>query len=146
FEGDTLTIRERKRVRGKHSTRRVPISETLRSVIDEWMTEHPGGKFLFCMAGLVRSKTRRTKPEPITRDMFHDHFKRALKTNKWKVIAGLHCFRHSLCSNLAAQRTDQRVINHIVGHVSPETVKRYQHLTPKVKEDAISQLFESKHE
>lgn len=141
FEGDMLTIRERKRVRGKHSTRRVPISATLRTVIDEWMTEHPGGRFMFCMAGLVRSKSRRSKPEPITKDMAHDHLRRALKGSKWEVVKGYHVFRHSFVSACAVRGIDQRILEEWAGHGS-ETISRiYRHLGPNDQAEAFKNVF-----
>ena len=43
IQDDTIVIRERKRVRGKLTTRRVPLSTKLRTVLTEWLEDHPGG-------------------------------------------------------------------------------------------------------
>ena len=42
FGSGFLTIREKKRKRGKHSTRRVPMSPVLSAAIAEWKETHPG--------------------------------------------------------------------------------------------------------
>lgn len=47
FAGQTVVIRERKRVRGKLSTRRAPLSPQLQYVLRRWLKNHPGGKHNF---------------------------------------------------------------------------------------------------
>ena len=42
FDGDEVVIHERKRVRGKQTIRRVPMSSTFRGVIDEWALQPSG--------------------------------------------------------------------------------------------------------
>jgi integrase len=44
--GNRLTIREKKRVRGQATTRRVPMSAFLVSVLKQWIADHPGGAWL----------------------------------------------------------------------------------------------------
>src|SRR5262249_5147204 len=57
--GGTITVRERKRVKGKRSTRRAPLTPLLRRALEEWLAVHPGGPALFCHSGNVaRSKKR----------------------------------------------------------------------------------------
>jgi site-specific recombinase XerD len=59
FVANVVTIREKKRVRGERTTRRVPLTPFLRGVLEAWPAEHPGGPYLFCHAGTVaRSKKR----------------------------------------------------------------------------------------
>ena len=59
FEGGTVLIRERKRVKGKRSTRRAPLTQQLREALLAWLAIHPGGPVLFCHTGEVtRSKKR----------------------------------------------------------------------------------------
>lgn len=48
FEVNSAVIREKKRVRGRRSTRRVPISGYLKGVLQAWLARHPGGQFVFC--------------------------------------------------------------------------------------------------
>ena len=59
FAAGIVTIREKKRSRDQRTTRRVPLTPLLRSVLEEWLRQHPGGPALFCHAGEVfRSKKR----------------------------------------------------------------------------------------
>jgi integrase len=141
LEGQTVLVREKKRVRGARSTRRVPLSPFLVSVLRDWLAEHPGGQHLFCQAAVVRSKSRRSGPAPVTRDEAHDHFHRTLAGSKWEVLRGWHIFRHSFCSNLAAAGVDQRLIDAWVGHTTEEMRKRYRHLIPDQERRVIQGVF-----
>ena len=126
----TVIIREKKRVRGKRTTRRVPLSPSLAGFLGEWLKVHPGGPHLFCHGGHVfRSKKRsrttghqngvnratslkgrlatvreREAPEPsiLTGDEVADHLGRSLAGSKWVVVRRYHVLRHSFISNCAA--------------------------------------------
>jgi len=142
LDGQTAVIREKKRVRGKTSTRRVPLSPFLVAVIREWLDGHPGGKYTFCLdCRLGRAGKTREIGTPLTRDEAHDHFKRTLAGSKWEKIRGWHIFRHSFCSNCAAKGIDQRIINAWVGHQTEEMVRRYRHLIPNQQQEAIRVVF-----
>ncbi len=134
FETGTISIREKKRVRGQNSTRTVPMSQTLSSVLHEWIENHPGGKYTFCLDPPSRSE--------LTPNQAVDYFKRSLTGSKYEVVRGWHCFRHSFCSNCAAAGLDQRQINGFVGHQSDEIVRRYRHLFPNRQKAALSRVFE----
>jgi integrase len=142
FDSQTAVIREKKRVRGRLSTRRVPLSPLLLTVIRDWLDSHPSGKHTFCLDCSVRQggKTREIGA-PLTRDEAHDHFKRTLAGSKWEKIRGWHIFRHSFCSNCAAKGIDQRIINAWVGHQTEEMVRRYRHLIPNQQQEAIRLVF-----
>ncbi len=43
FDDDTVVIRERKRTKGKLTTRRVSLSPLLKKAMKDWLKEHPGG-------------------------------------------------------------------------------------------------------
>lgn len=142
FTSATLTIRERKRVRGVKSVRVVPMSPLLSQVLKDWMDDHPGSLHTFChRERLLRSKKARSKPMMLTSDEAHDHFKRALRSTRFEKLKGWHVFRHSFCSNAAACGIDQRTINAWVGHQSEEMVQRYRHLLPKQSADSIERMF-----
>ncbi len=94
FISRTIMIRERKRVRGRHSSRRVPISPQLEEALAAWRTRHPGGPFLFVQADrLPRSRKVRNNPEPLTINEAHNHFKQALAGSRWEKLRGWHVFR-----------------------------------------------------
>jgi integrase len=140
--GGIITIREKKRVVGKRSTRTAPITPKLAEVLREWLRVRPEASSLFCQAERVsRSKTQRNGPTAVTKDEAHDHFKRTVAGSKWATLRGYHVLRHSFISVLASEGVDQRVIDEIVGHQSEEQRKRYRHLYRKVMRDAISRVF-----
>jgi integrase len=142
LDGGTVTIREKKRLKGKRSTRTAPLTPKLGTALRVWMAIRPERPFLFCQAQRVaRSKKPRTGPTAVTRDEAHDQFKRAVAGSKWQALRGYHVLRHSFISALASEGVDQRVIDEIVGHQSEEQRKRYRHLYPQVMKSAIERVF-----
>ncbi len=89
----------------------------------------------------VRKREELPEPGPLTKGEIHDHFKRTLAGSKWEVVRGLHTLRHSVASCLAAAGVDQRIIDDMLGHVSEEMRRRYRHLTPQVKSQAVLAVF-----
>ena len=164
-----MTIREKKRTRGRHTTRRVPLSAPLAAVLKCWLSRHPGGPYLFCHAaevarskkrspttGHVSGKGRPTtlkgrlasvrerdgpEPEPLTPDEAHDHLKRTLRGSKWEVMRGWHILRHSFISACASRGIDQRLLQAWVGHMTPAVHARYTHLYPSVQRQALDSVF-----
>jgi integrase len=132
FEHGVVTIREKKKDRSKEETyRHVPMTPTLRRVMQAWFAAHPGGRLTFC-----------TKPDkPLSEQMANHHFRWALEGGKWKVLRGWHCLRHTFVSNLACKGIDQRIIMGLVGHLNAETTQRYQHLFPSTAQDAMRLVF-----
>ena len=49
FRNNILTLREKKRSRGRLTTRTVPISDELRKTLLDWFENHPGGRQTFCI-------------------------------------------------------------------------------------------------
>jgi integrase len=112
FNNETILLHEKKRAKGRRTTRRVPLSPLVITALKDWLTQHPSGPFLFCQrVDVPRSRTNRSQPTPITRDEAHDHFHRTLAGSKWAVLRGWHVLRHSFASNLAAKGVDQRMID-----------------------------------
>ncbi len=169
FDAQVVTIREKKRVRGRQTTRRVPLSPFLAGVLREWLAAHPGGDYLFCHAGEVersKKRSRRTgyfngagRPStdkgrlaglkdreqpgsgPLTENEAADHFSRTLRGGEWSEVPGWHALRHSFASICASRGVDQRLINAWMGHQTLEQQKRYQHLFPQKQQDAIREAF-----
>ena len=140
--GRLLTIREKKRVRGRLTTRSVPLSSLLFKVLQKWLDAHPGRGYTFSLGhNLPPGKKPRSTSEPFPCDQAQDHFKRTLAGTKWSNVRGWHVFRHSFCSNCAAAGIDQRIINAWVGHQTEEMVKRYRHLVPSQQQEAIAKVF-----
>lgn len=171
LENGVLLIREKKRSKKQRTTRHVSLTPFLTEVLRAWSQNHPGGRFLFCHSGYVRRSRKRSEttghqstpsrpsslrerisllskrppvaPTPLTKDEAHDHFKRTLSNSRWKVIRGFHTLRHSFISCLAAAGVDQRIIDEFVGHSTEEQRRRYRHLIPDVKHQAIATAFGS---
>jgi integrase len=142
FAGETVLIREKKRVRAQRTNRRVPLSAFLVEVLHDWLTRHPGGQSLFCHPlQVVRSRKKRLVLTPLTRNEAHDHFHRTLAGSKWAVLRGWHVLRHSFASNAAVAGVDQRFVNVWMGHQTDEMVHRYQHLRPDKQKEALALIF-----
>jgi len=169
FVGQTAIIQEKKKVKGKTTTRRVPLSAFLISVLNDWVKVHPNCVFLFCSATTVpRSRKRstttghkgtKTRPKSavaraagietrtlqpagvITPDECHDHFKRTVATSKWKNMRGWHVLRHSFISACASRGVDQRLVETWAGHMSAEMSRRYSHLYPSTQQAALATVF-----
>ncbi len=70
FAGATVLIREKKRVRGKLSTRRVPLSPLLVRVMRDWIDNHPGGRYTFALGATLPVAARRgtsARKSPVTK-------------------------------------------------------------------------------
>jgi integrase len=142
FDGKTVLIREKKRAKGKTTTRRIPLTPLLATVLKDWLAVYPGGQYLFCQSPIVaRSKTKRMASTPITHDEAHDHFKRVVRGSKWDVLRGYHVLRHSFISACASKGIDQRLIDEWTGHATEEQRKRYRHLYPSTQQEAILSVF-----
>lgn len=136
FETKFVTIREKKRVKGQRSTRRVPLAPLFEAIMRKWFdNEHPGGPWSFVLFDSFVDE----QPQPIRPDQAHSHFQLTLKGSRWE--KGWHCLRHSFISNLACSAIDQRIIDEFVGHCTEEMRRRYRHLFPDVKHAAITQVF-----
>jgi integrase len=164
-----VTVHEKKRVKGKTTTRRVPITPVLEKILREWLKRHPGGPHLFCQTAVVRRSKKRspttghqngddrastlagrqatvvaraTMPiEPLTPSEAHIHLKRALSDTDWSEVRGWHFFRHGFISACASNGIDQRFIEEFAGHMSEEISRRYRHLYPSTKYEAIKKVF-----
>jgi integrase len=169
LDNNIITVHEKKRVKGKATTRRVPLSAFLAGVMRDWLANHPGGPWLFCHQPTVaRSKKRsattghagRNRPTagkarqatvkprnsvaaaPLTKDEVNHHFRRTLKGSKWDVIRGPHTLRHTFISACASCGVDQRLVESFAGHMSAETSRRYAHLYPSAQQAAIAAVFD----
>ena len=130
--GGTVAIRQKKADTSRHITlRQVPIHPALSEIMRAWFRVHPGGPYTICTEN----------QKPIGPRMGTKYFTAALKGSRWAVVPGFHCFRHSMASIMASRGVDQRVINEILGHSTEDMVKRYRHLFPAKKEEAMGQLF-----
>lgn len=131
LKGGVMTIREKKRDQKKYTTRRVPMTPLLKEALAKWMLKREKGTVLFC-----KDDGRGITP----REAFN-YFRRVLRMSKWKVLRGFHVFRHSYISALASRGVDQRIIDDLVGHCTEQQRRRYRHLYPDVKREAVQWVF-----
>lgn len=142
FAAGVVTVREKKRVRGRSTTRRVPMAPALESVLKAYLESHPGGSTLFVHGGDVdRSKKRRTGYAPPTVHEVQHHFRHAISRSRWSVVKGLHSLRHSFISACASRGVDQRMLQEWAGHMTAEMQRRYAHLYPSVQRDVMRSVF-----
>ena len=168
LKAGVIKIRERKRVHGSRTTRRVPLSSTLAAILIDWLKIHPGGSFLFAQASTVAGSKKRSektgyssKDRPttekarravvrvrerpdvvaLTEDEARHHFKHTLAGSEWSVVRGYHVLRHSFVSACASRGVDLRMLQEWCGHMSPEMQRRYMHLYPSVQAEAMKSVF-----
>ncbi len=142
FDGPTVRLHEKKRVKGKLSSRRVPMSQELQSVMREWFERKRSSHHAFPREHMVqRNRRLREVEDAASVDEASHHLARSLANSRWEKIRGWHIFRHSFCSNCAAAGVDQRIINEWTGHTTDDMVRRYRHLIPDQEQAAISRVF-----
>jgi integrase len=129
FDFNIVRLQERKRAKGKRTTRSVPLSPLARQTMEEWLNQ-TNGRYTFGCNG-----------EPLTVDIASDHFRRTLTGSKWEKIRGWHVFRHSFISNCAAKGIDQRIIDGWSGHQTEAMRRRYTHLFPDAQQAAMVSVF-----
>jgi integrase len=130
FAVGTITIREKKRARGTRTTRRVPISPLLASVLVPILDKQVGRLFAFGPGD-----------RSLSVQSVHKALWRALKKGKWSVLRGWHTLRHSFISACASKGIDQRFLDEWVGHQTDQQRIRYRHLYPSAQEAAMKLVF-----
>lgn len=134
FANRTVLVREKKKSKAKETFRVVDMTTFLAGVMKAYFAaKHPGGVFAFAAEANVE----------ITDGVSQKALRRLLNRGKWKVLRGYHVFRHSFASNLAAAGVDQRVIDELMGHTTVEMQKRYRHLFPDQRRQAVLSVFGS---
>jgi integrase len=128
--GATITIREKKRVKGQRTTRRVPLSSRLLDALTAWQKDRDESTFLFA-----------TTKQVLSRQSVESGFDSAVKGSRWQMLRGWHVLRHSFISALASRGIDQRIIDDFVGHQTEEQRRRYRHLYPSTRQEAIRAVF-----
>ena len=132
FDAKLIQLREKKRSHERETFRTVDMTPCVESVMrDYFASVHPGGVFAFCSQANVM----------LTDGQTWKAFLMGVKGSKYHVLRGYHAFRHSFASNLAAAGVDQRVIDELMGHATLEMQKRYRHLFPDQRRDAIARVY-----
>ena len=110
FSGETLLLHEKKRTRGKRTTRRVAMAPALLIALRAWQAEAGGGGLVF--------PADPAADRPFDANAAHRLFRRAVRDTAWRHLRGWHVLRHSFVSNCAARGVDQRLIDEWVGHTT----------------------------
>lgn len=128
LEQGRISIREKKRVPGKRSTRTVPLTPLLADALAR-LLKRPGPLFRGKYGkGLMLTSARK-------------YFHKALRGTRFEQLRGWHTFRHSFISALASAGTDQRIIDDLVGHSTENQRRRYRHLLPNITAAAVLRVF-----
>ena len=140
--GATALVREKKRAKGKLTTRSVPTSPLLAGVLRGWFEDgHSGGPWTITQgAGVARSKRVREGSEAVTVGESNCHLEVGLKGSRWELI-GWHSLRRSFASNCVARGVDERLIDGWMGHQTEAMRRRYRHLLPDQHSKAIRDAF-----
>ncbi len=132
FDAKLVLLREKKRSRAAETFRTVDMTPRVEEVMRAYFAgDHPGGPLAFC----TRAGTT------LTDGQVWKAFRSGVTGSKWHVLRGCHAFRHSFASNLAAAGVDQRVIDELMGHTTVEMQKRYRHLFPDQRRQAVLAVF-----
>lgn len=124
FANRVVRIRERKKKQGRVTYRYVPMSPLVQSVFAAYLPTVEGQSTFG-----ISVKVMWLRFQDITSD------------SKWSVLKGFHVFRHSVASNMARAGVADRMIDAVLGHLTEEMRKRYQHLHPQDKQNLMGQLF-----
>jgi len=129
FAANTIVIHEKKRAKGKSTTRAVPMSPRLRTIMEAWVGDS------------TCRHTFHADEVPLTVNDASHSFNATFAGTKWTKLKGWHVFRHSFISNCASRGIDQRMIDTWSGHQTEEMRKRYTHLLPNAQQSALQLVF-----
>lgn len=120
----------------KAGTRMAHMTDTIVPVLEEVMPSTPDGLIFCSEAGnpLRVTDTSNTFAKVVKSLGFND----GLTDRRQKVV--FHTIRHTFCSWLAIRGVPLYTIGELVGHSSLEMTKRYSHLCPDTKRQAISHV------
>lgn len=141
LEANLVVIREKKRSKGRRTTRIVPLSPLLAKSMADWLKNHPPCKYTFCQPTIFADGQAMKEYEPIGTGQATEFLRRCLTGTDWQKIRGWHIFRHSFISNCASKGIDQRMIDAWSGHQTEEMRRRYTHLFPDSQQEAMKKLF-----
>ena len=142
FDSGIVRIHDRKRVRGKRTTRSVPISPLLLNVMQAWFGRHHDNGYAFHRDSAESDPGEGVhRRKALTPDAVVHWFGRTVTGSKFEKMRGWHVFRHSFASNCAMKGVDQRIINEWMGHQTEEMVRRYRHLFPDSQRAAMQFVF-----
>lgn len=133
FEKNVLHIRAKDDWKPKSGdSRSVPMSPTLR----KFLSTHPSmGRFVLSVAATAQH------PQ-LGRQISERRALVALKRvlEKLKIPGKLHTFRHYFISRCLTSGIEESVVRSWVGHVDPEIMRLYTHISSTISQDRIQRL------
>lgn len=100
----------------------IPIHEDLVKIIRRWRIE----------SGAISHKL-------FLHHSYEKEYRRIIRSLKLEGVV-FHTLRHTFCSKLAMAGNDIETIAALAGHSSLETTRRYIHLSPRYKKDAVNSM------
>jgi site-specific recombinase XerD len=112
-----IQIREGKGRKG----RQVALSDKLLSMLREyWRIERPQGEWLF--------PSPKYPTRPVGEDIVRRALQKAAQAARLRKKVTLHTMRHCFATHLLELGHDTEVIQHVLGHASVRTTRRYTHV------------------
>ena len=138
FQNGIVQASSRKQSRKRSITiRTIALHPELLTILADWKSRTKG-QFV-----LIDPKTQRA----LEGNRANRLFWQPLRGTDWCLDSaknwfkiGFHTYRHSFASNLAVASVDQRVIDEFMGHSTEQMQRRYRHLFPNVRRQAITRL------
>ena len=123
------------RVLGKGSQERyVPLPQKTLELLRDCYRTHRSKPWLF------PGRLGHGQSQPVATRNVQLAFHGALKQSGIQKPAHVHTLRHSYATHLLEAGVNLRVIQYILGHQSPRTTSLYTHLTPQVRQTALSSI------
>lgn len=136
FDQGIIVARSRKQSRREaETTRNIDMHPELVRELEVWRKRRARGQFVVCdktLDSLEVKQANRSFWQPMRGTSW------CLNGTKNRFKVGFHSYRHSFASNLAAAGVDQRIIDAWMGHQTEEMRKRYRHLFPAKRREAIT--------
>jgi integrase len=139
FEHGSLIARSKKQSRQAVEThRRIEMHAELQAILQNWRSKRPRGQYVICEQGRLDPLTPREANKLFWQPLRGTTW--CLKSSKNWFKIGFHTYRHSFASNLAAAGVDQRIIDEFMGHTTEAMRRRYRHLFPKTRREALEKI------
>ena len=108
-------------------SREIPLNETMLQALQQH--RHLRGPWVFCRAdGDMLGEEQESKP-----------LRAACRRSGLREV-GWHVLRHSFASHLVMRGVPIKTVQELLGHASIEMTRRYAHLSPEVRRDAVRVL------
>ena len=139
FDRNYIIARSRKQSRqSREVARQIDLHPELSTLLQRWRACRPRGQFVVCHRDNLQELNSNDANRAFRQPMLKSHW--CLNRHERRFKIGFHTYRHSFASNLAAAGVDQRIIDEFMGHQTEAMRKRYRHLYPGKRREAIEKL------